>query len=113
MNLTFEDTVQRHRELWDWLSKNPNSTKGSWPGWMDAEPVVADCFFCEYDQNNPGAKPCGHCPAEFKENGKPKGFTSYCLGGLFYKWRNSTDLEERARLAAQIRDIPVSKKETK
>ncbi|MBQ4566610.1 MAG: hypothetical protein IJA79_00600 [Desulfovibrio sp.] len=99
-----------HIELWDWLAKNPECMKLDWPGWYTGVHVdEADCFACkfvmQFYQNN--LENCNaHCPLEW-----PGG---NCVTpdhtGLFNRWFNlfgSSDLETRAQLARQIRDLPV------
>jgi len=33
--LTIEESVKLHRELWGWLADNPEMSKGDWSGWED------------------------------------------------------------------------------
>ncbi|MHA1970736.1 MAG: hypothetical protein ACTSXE_02695 [Candidatus Thorarchaeota archaeon] len=41
--------IARHRDMWDWLSHNPESLKEDWPGWDHIEgQYYEDCFLCHY-----------------------------------------------------------------
>jgi len=33
MELTREEAIRLHRELWGWLAENPMKTKQEWPEW--------------------------------------------------------------------------------
>jgi len=113
--LTFEDAVKYHKELWGWLAENPYADKHDWPKWGGEENIDArgHCFFCEYDyqrsiKNNDEEDSCIYCPAIFKTlEGISTGNVDYCLGGLFKKWILTKNRQERAALAAQIRDLPT------
>lgn len=107
MKLTKKEAIKRHRELWGWLAENPMKDKLDWPGWERYDAALNDCFLCEYTSNK--FSKCEHCPVWFKENGFDRGTVPYCLGGLFYRWEVATNLEERKRLAALIRDLPEKK----
>ncbi len=120
MELTREEAIRLHRELWKWLAENPMKGKADWPGWekhkcygeKNNERPNSYCFACEYVmQHNDRARICKLCP--FVWPGKD------CMeNGLWEEWRKATAPEERSRLAALIRDLPerkekVEKKEPK
>jgi hypothetical protein len=113
MYLTRSKAIELHRELWDWLTKNPHRRKVDWPRWVDyGGPGVTknECFLCEYslplavDNENNAIFMCDYCPlvwpggsCEHKEGNK----------GLFEQWAyEDMDLKKRAKIAAQIRDLP-------
>lgn len=91
---------KHHRELWDWLSKNPDKGKEDWVGWKynggTVGEVKAGCFACEADSKESGD--CESCPI--------CEFDGQCLNGLYHRWNNSTG-EQRSKYAAQIRDLPL------
>ena len=104
MEMTNEETLIHHRELWDWLSKNPNSFKTDWPGWNNGEFEEVEnqqyCFACAMSPDCdrciikwPGKDCCDIKPGDEK--------------GLYNVWENSKNKKERAKLAARIRDLPV------
>lgn len=113
MKLTRDEAIRLHRELWDWLTRNPDKKKMDWPRWKNFGSMNGYCFFCEWALYQGGttrsADPyCLNCPAVFTPNGKKPSSFHGCLGGLFNAWDDSQgDLQTRARLAAQIRDIPI------
>lgn len=57
-----------HKELWDWLARNPDKEKDDWPGWIgnggEYYYVVAECFACEYDLKLSDTEydECRYCP---------------------------------------------------
>jgi len=101
MELTKDEAIRLHREMWGWLAENPEKMKCDWPRWKenggDIEYVCAYCFACEL---SPGCDncilvwPCGYC-ANIKSS-----------DGLYGRWYFA-DISEKARLAEQIRDLPV------
>lgn len=97
--------LTKHRELWDWLSKNPDMEKRDWPGWKKYAIYDAwECFYCfacravikfEADW---GKKTClGICPL----------FPQDCEAdnSLYKRWARARTRREKTYLAKQIRDI--------
>lgn len=112
----FEWLKQKHYELWDWLSKNPDKYKNDW---FDLDKnrgtrVRNNCFACQLDLEAAGNKTCIRCPIG---SGKAA-IEEDCLGGLFerytkagfdYRIRKTSSLRaEVVELAEQIRDLPWS-----
>lgn len=108
----FEWLKQKHYELWDWLSRNPEKSKEDWFK-LDKNRglrIKNNCFACHFDMEA-GDKPCTRCPI-FAE----------CLGGLYNEYcttknnynsapENNTILRLRTKvieLAQQIRGLPWS-----
>lgn len=108
----FEAFKQKHYELWDWLSKNPDKTKNDWfnsvyyvgTPKMD---IVNSCFACEIAQQireyDFGKSMCGYCPLRKSE----EDYHNPCLNGLFDKYVRARG-SERVKIAKQIRDLPWS-----
>lgn len=120
--------ITEHKKLWDWLVNNPNFSKSRY--FIDNNITiyntpVSNCYCCEYsDQNQKGTKEynsCYNCPLKWgnedsKENRKKHRFYIPCCDtivdkqincgeGLFSKWAES-NVDERRKLAEQIRDLP-------
>lgn len=102
-----------HKELWDWLAKNPDKFKEGWPGWKynsgRYEEVACSCFACEYACEYDDMNDCDGCPLIWPD-AFYCGFEVYGSAAkysLFKRWERSTDLQKRSELAAQIRDLPV------
>ena len=106
MSIKFNHTA--HKEMWTWLSENPEKEKDDWPGWewnggaydMD-EPE--HCFACLYVEEISGAKDdsCSYCPLKFPE-------PCYCWNSLFRQWGHyNKKLDLRSSLALQIANLPV------
>ena len=105
-----------HKELWDWLSKNPTMDKKHWPGWeYNGGPysyVTNECFACEYAWNcytgideNDYTPVCKNCPIEWAG-------TYECGNTIYRKWFEAQyrkRYDEAAQLATEIRDLPVKK----
>lgn len=112
----FEWLKNKHYELWDWLSKNPDKYKNDWFE-LDKNKgirVRRNCFACQFDLEAAGNKTCVRCPIG---SGKAA-IEEDCLGGLFerytktefdYRIRKTSSLRDKViELAEQIRDLPWS-----
>lgn len=109
MELTKEEAIRLHRELWGWLAENPGRDKREWPEWEDNGgkfPRVRNlCFACEYDHQE-GIKnhsyACSDCPFEWPG----KTCENMEDNGLYNLWKyGETELE--SMYAAMIRDLPI------
>lgn len=112
----FEWLKQKHYELWDWLSKNPDKNKYDWFALDKNRGIIAsnNCFACQFDSEAVGNKACVRCPIG---SGKAV-IGESCLGGLYerymkaksnYRISKTSDLRaEVIELAEQIRDLPWS-----
>lgn len=115
MKLTKDEAVRLHRELWGWLAENPNRSKADWPRWEcnggDVEHLHSECFACEYVNGQVDPAMCGVCPLVWPGGMcQITGQTSPSEdddSGLFDRWNLEDDTDERAKLAKQIRDLPV------
>lgn len=104
MERVFNHTA--HKALWNWLSENPDKEKSDWPGWewnggKHKDTRTNLCFACMYDNEIEGY--CYNCPLDW-----PNGME--CVSdddSLYPNWHFCQDLQRRAELAAQIRDLPV------
>lgn len=115
----FEWFKQKHYELWDWLSKNPDKGKEDWFNSIyyvgTPKKTIKDrCFACEFAWKigNIEGERCKYCPLCKRE--------FLCLNGLYDEYRiaksnynlvpeNKTISRTRViELAKQIRDLPWS-----
>jgi hypothetical protein len=98
-----ELAVKLHKEMWNWLSENPDQEKRHWPQWEsnggDVEKIDCDCFACE--ENAYGSNNCKDCMVDWGVN------TCESPGSPFTKWDYSDNEDERAKYAAIIRDLPI------
>jgi hypothetical protein len=89
-------TRENHEALWNWLAKNPEKEKWDWPGFktmltLGIKHPRTSCFLCEdihigcYYNSAP-------CPL----------LSCMDRPGLYRKWNDSTDSEERSQLALAI-----------
>ncbi len=100
--LKFNHTA--HKEMWTWLSENPEKEKDNWPGWEwnggVIDTTVNLCFACDYCYTA-----CFSCPLLWP---KVKGEGRVChTGGLYRKWKTCENLKSRSSLALQIANLPV------
>lgn len=64
-----------HKELWDWLAKNPDRDTRDWPRWRknggEYQTPISHCFACEYDEEEGGEAgnifACESCPLEWPQ----------------------------------------------
>lgn len=124
--LTREDYIKLHRELWDWLSKHPGKSKRDWLGWKEYGLYADnDCFACEackeyrYKFSGLGAIPsgrwesgnrCSECPLVWGDGPDDTCEERFVNGnweaGYFSVWVN-IDVDMRRLYAEIIRDLPV------
>lgn len=107
MELTKEEAIALHHKLWDWLAKNPKKEKYEWPEWERFErlnPQLHEyCFACMVTSDS-----CEKCVLMWP--GRTCSYLTedeWSANGLFEQWAGCGNMEERANLAAQIRDLPV------
>lgn len=106
----FEFYKQKHYELWDWLSKNLDSTKFEWFISVCPEELnmTNDCFACEItktlsgDEEDNSQASCEYCPITDFES-------CDCCDGLYHLYTGAQNEEKRSRFAEQIRDLPWDK----
>lgn len=107
MELTKEEAIRLHRELWGWLADNPHQTKSDWVGWQKnggKYNATGNCFACEYaERENPGGD-CLNCPFLW---GTDESHACYYSESPYVKYVNSFASSLRAKYAAMIRDLPV------
>ena len=62
MRLTRKKAIDLCIELWTWLAET-GKTKEDWPEWEKYDPVMSDCWFCEYvNQRKNYSDRCKSCP---------------------------------------------------
>lgn len=105
-----------HREMWDWLAKNPSKTKKDWPKWnSEIQVCKCHCFLCEFSHVRGG---CISCPVKWPSTSpsNPCIFSSSLehqtgiIGedfstGLYYLWDCASDLNTLSKLARQIANL--------
>lgn len=100
-----------HRDLWLWLSENPERWKADWPGWKTyRNPPVSFCFACQYTvdvSQHYGLRQsirCCFCPLDWP--GKRCVFGTST--GLYDLWSESSPSSHvRSKLARDIAELPV------
>lgn len=126
---TFEYTL--HKELWNLLAENPSWTKTKAMRVLKergtvSENITYDCFACDAQYHIEGhsytdkegtrrLRTCttSNCPLywgsdEYDYHGCTETIDGRNDNGLFSRWLNAVDdIEERRKLAEQIRDLPL------
>lgn len=101
----------KHKELWDELAQTGGKCKNAAKA-LKGVNVLCECWCCEAvkveDEYKDGELAyyvtCEHCPLAW-----PGGRCATTDGsGLYGRWCRAQDMEERKRLAAQIRDLPLA-----
>lgn len=103
--------LKLHRELWDWMYKNPSRDKREWPKWKHNggpyEGNSIDCFLCDWVEQTSGMG-CTSVHSDCLLDWSP---TTNCLdhGSYFDKWLNSMTPKAKKKYAKLIRDLPLKK----
>lgn len=121
-----KEAIRLHRKMWNWIAdkEEKGNNVGKWEFICIEElPIVdSDCFCCEYacqkaEENGEEYEyRCKYCPLEWDNANKNLLFM--CCDnevggddeGLYYQWRKkSISLEEKAKIARQIANLPERK----
>ena len=100
---TKEDYIAKHKELWNWLSENPDKTKEDWPGWKINEHMDNNCFLCGYVDMVVGGG-CFDCPISW-------GRTEMCTDdypklSYYLLYEGALKLKDKATYAKIIANLP-------
>jgi len=98
-----------HKQLWNWLADNPEMDKGDWPGWKqnggEFFSPYSYCFACDDSNIEDG---CGECPLDTDTDPDNDFDSTFCLGGLYWKWRTAwTNGNLRKVYALEIANLPL------
>jgi len=112
------------KELWVWLSENPDAHKQDWPGWNDPEvdpdiKAYNHCPACRVAQNKFGTghafRYCFYCPINEAAKALNGDQGVRCLHGLYAKWaaygkefldsKHCRDAEGRKAVAKLISEL--------
>lgn len=92
-----------HKRFWNYIAENPGTEKYYALTKMTNEEKYQLGFYyctaCKY------AKECSDCPFNLEHDSS--WMRTNCLGGLYKKWVDETDLDLQSEYARQIRDLPV------
>lgn len=103
MKLTAKQTIDKHREQWDWHYHHPTKGKEDYHQWErnggDIPEIKFDCFLCEYAYAH--GLGCDDCLLKWP------GGTCTWRKGLFAKWSGAESPKTRKKYAKMIRDLPV------
>jgi len=102
--------IKMHRELWTWLSKNPEKDKWNWLRWKShggtIDSVNANCFCCQYASDiNSG---CSACPLIWP-GGRCDHDDDTGLYNLYMIAGADGDMKLRSKLAYEIANLPENK----
>jgi len=112
MELTYKEIQELHKELWTWISKNPeHNFKGDWFRWKrnggDIENCRINCFACDFMHKYFLCCAIKGCPIIWspitsykKAFCIPSIFSEYTDAGLKKEWKKA------AILALKIANLP-------
>lgn len=107
MDNSLEEMHRNHVVLWDWLAKTGDKKKNApiWEkngGYIDSLQIRDKCFCCQWVEDN--NLECEDCPIDLDCGGLRREV-------LYSKWADAVPYsEEKKRLAAEIRDMPLVNK---
>jgi len=113
-NIPTDQLRAKHREMWDWLSRNPQHDKQDWPGFAGIVPNVPFwCFACEYTQRqNYGLPLCTECPIRWDANAANTEYIcEYNMKSAYYIYKHTILPSEKTNAARLIRDAWPDPKE--
>ena len=90
-DMTVDKFLEMHRNLWDWLSANPEKGKAMWPGWHDYSnhPVEHNCIACSFgyfvsgDSSKNAFDRCNNCLLDW--GGDENKCCTFIVDGSGYK----------------------------
>lgn len=110
--LTLAETVEKHKELWQWVAENPHQSKYHWPGWDELEEkypdmeIIASCFGCTHAESmlidaddEDGVDSCDYCIFDWP------GEEHHCRE-LFNKHLRAS-LMNKPQFALELANVPV------
>ena len=107
LNLTKEEAIRNHREMWNWIADQ--NIKGYTGVWLkkqylrnigiDPFTVIARCFCCNYVRDNCDSN-CSKCPLIWGEK-----LTDDCVNGIYGEWTREKDSFKAAQIAREIANL--------
>ena len=114
-DLTKEETIQRHRDLWTWIYKETIRQRygvGKEKYFQDKEHIPDNfCYLCEYDHNMDGDN-CSNCLCKWREHKFRFTYSSCPCNNSYYGKFKRTDNKKwikRAYYAWRISRLKVRK----
>lgn len=127
--LTFEECAKAHKDMWTWLSKNPNKQKEDWPEWEETNERKSDsntsygvykgdsipylCFACYWacgdnrgyvgdDAHN--KRDCTKCPIEWLSEDPYDSNDCVCTEDYSYyvMWQDAEEDKDAIKYASLI-----------
>lgn len=105
-----------HKELWIWLSENPDKFKWYWPKWNEIDPnqLVMDkcyCFACYELSLKKHTNNCEDCPLDWGKDNEGNQISCVCSESLYNKlFSMGISNKERAKRCIKIANLPWSYK---
>lgn len=117
--LTLEETMKRHKELWDWVANETEKRKHvvSKKEYFNAHPDLrvpySYCWLCSYameqlEGTDPFSQKCSHCPVDWGEDPSILPCSNN-PDSPYVKWAHTSignDWSRAAELAREIANIP-------
>jgi len=103
MELTREEAIRNFREHWGSLAITGTDDKKEYLKRNGFPEIQDSCFLCEFTKRT-----CSKCPVEWPNM---KTISLACVSSIYGEWGRAAAPEERSRLAALIRDLPIKEYE--
>lgn len=112
MEMTREQAIVEHRQMWRWLAENPSKDKHDYlrAKGINENELELRCFLCTYaaaeKKRAEGIRWCAYCPLDWGGRGCDEPEHS-----LYGEWANENKRRRRAKLARQIAELPERKRD--
>lgn len=112
VELTKEEAVKLHREMWNWIANEIYQRKKVCEIWdlkheylkyNNYSNIRSHCFCCEYVAQSEKAECSKLCPFNWARH---RNFV-YCVDGYYLKCENASDWISQYKLAIKIANLPV------
>lgn len=114
MKLTFEEAIENHRKMWNWIADETEKReeiviKQDYFRENEIDPCIYNCYCCQYAKDNSahGYRDCKICPIIWRGE-----FNNYyqirctALISLYELWHNADNWQSAAKYARQIANLP-------
>lgn len=126
MNLTFDETIENHRKMWNWIADETLKRKQFVKkeeyfiqNGLHYEEYGTNCYCCQYvdEQLHPlSYRNCNLCPIKWTNNEKYRRAECCYEDVLFKKWIDTYEFnewEDAAKYAKQIANLPARRETIK
>lgn len=120
MTFTFEEAIDKHREMWNWIAENIeaeqwniNELKHIYMSENNYTDISLDCFCCHYAGTKRGNSNCSRCPIVWSDSSIQKGFMCEQEGSPYLEALECSEdgeYDKAARYAKLVAELPSREK---